>query len=81
MNGGAMENRTPDLRIANATLYQLSYDPNREVMCKASDALQQAQKHIEEHLLFVDNHRIVVTKKGKFLSDGLASDLFLLNLS
>ena len=25
--GGAMENRTPDLRIANATLYQLSYDP------------------------------------------------------
>ena len=22
-----MENRTPDLRIANATLYQLSYDP------------------------------------------------------
>ena len=24
-----MENRTPDLRIANATLYQLSYDPNR----------------------------------------------------
>ena len=24
-----MENRTPDLRIANATLYQLSYDPTR----------------------------------------------------
>ena len=44
-------------------------------------ALQQAQKHIEEHLLFLDDHRIVVTKKGKFLSDGLASDLFLLNLS
>ena len=22
-----MESRTPDLRIANATLYQLSYDP------------------------------------------------------
>ena len=44
-------------------------------------ALQQAQKHIEEHLLFVGEDRIVVTKKGKFLSDGLASDLFLLNLS
>ncbi len=27
MNGGAMQNRTADLRIANATLYQLSYDP------------------------------------------------------
>ena len=24
-----MQNRTADLRIANATLYQLSYDPNR----------------------------------------------------
>ena len=24
-----MEDRTPDLRIANATLYQLSYDPFR----------------------------------------------------
>ena len=38
-----MENRTPDLRIANATLYQLNYDPNREDLCKASDPLQQAQ--------------------------------------
>ena len=28
-HGGVMENRTPDLRIANATLYQLSYDPTR----------------------------------------------------
>ena len=26
-NGGVKESRTPDLRIANATLYQLSYDP------------------------------------------------------
>ncbi len=33
MNGGAMEDRTPDLRIANATLYQLSYDPNRGTHC------------------------------------------------
>ena len=28
-NGGAMRNWTADLRIANATLYQLSYDPNQ----------------------------------------------------
>lgn len=26
-NGGAMGDRTPDLLIANETLYQLSYDP------------------------------------------------------
>ncbi|MGB5942191.1 MAG: radical SAM family heme chaperone HemW [Leeuwenhoekiella sp.] len=43
-------------------------------------ALQQAQKHLEEHLLFRDGDKILVTKKGKFLSDGIASDLFLLNL-
>lgn len=28
-SGGAKGNRTPDLRIANATLYQLSYSPSR----------------------------------------------------
>ena len=26
-NGGAMGDRTPDLLVANETLYQLSYDP------------------------------------------------------
>ena len=36
-----MENRTPDLRVANATLYQLSYDPTKEALlyrsvCRAS---------------------------------------------
>jgi len=42
--------------------------------------LKQAQKHLDEHLLFLDNDTLTVTKKGKFLSDGIASDLFLLNL-
>ena len=42
--------------------------------------LQQAAKHIEEHLLFLDDNVLSVTKKGKFLSDGIASDLFLINL-
>lgn len=43
--------------------------------------LQQAQKYLAEHLLFLDGDRLVVTQKGKFLSDGIASDLFLLNLA
>lgn len=42
--------------------------------------LQQAQKHIENHLLFLDGDLLMVTQKGKFLSDGISSDLFLLNL-
>ncbi|WP_339662664.1 radical SAM family heme chaperone HemW [Croceibacter atlanticus] len=42
--------------------------------------LQQAQNFIEDHLLFLDGDTIIVTKKGKFLSDGIASELFMLNL-
>ena len=41
---------------------------------------RQAAYYIEEHLLFIDGNILRTTKKGKFLSDGIASDLFLLNL-
>ena len=41
---------------------------------------QQAAKFIDDHLLFLDENILRTTKKGKFLSDGIASDLFLLNL-
>lgn len=42
--------------------------------------MTHSQKHIEEHLLFKDEDRVYVSKKGKFLSDGIASDLFMINL-
>ena len=42
--------------------------------------MQQAAKYIEDDLLFVAENILRATKKGKFLSDGIASDLFLLNL-
>lgn len=41
---------------------------------------RQAEKYIEDHLLFIDENILRTTKSGKFLSDGIASDLFLLNL-
>ncbi len=41
---------------------------------------QQASKYIEDHLLFIDDGVLRATKSGKFLTDGIASDLFLLNL-
>ena len=41
---------------------------------------QQAEKFISDNLLEVENNILKTTKKGKFLSDGIASDLFLLNL-
>lgn len=43
--------------------------------------LQQAEKYINEHLLYIDNANLLTTKKGKFLCDGIASELFKLNLS
>lgn len=42
--------------------------------------LEQSQKHINEHLLYLDDGKLRVTKKGKFLSDGIASDLFKINI-
>ena len=41
---------------------------------------QQAEKFISDNLLVIENNVLKTTKKGKFLSDGIASDLFLLNL-
>ena len=40
----------------------------------------QAQKYIDQELLCIENDILKTTRKGKFLSDGLASDLFMLNL-
>ncbi|WP_439132087.1 radical SAM family heme chaperone HemW [Polaribacter sp.] len=42
---------------------------------------KQAKKYIFEELLYLDNQTLKTTKKGKFLSDGIASDLFMLNLA
>lgn len=41
---------------------------------------QQAQKYLEKQLLIQLGDNLVVTKKGKFLVDGIASDLFVVNL-
>jgi len=42
--------------------------------------LEQANHHLKNDFLYLDNDKLLVTKKGKFLSDGIASDLFKLNL-
>ncbi len=42
--------------------------------------LDQSKKFIEEQLLFLDDTIIKVSRKGRFLSDGIAADLFMLNL-
>ena len=41
----------------------------------------QSKKYIKQDLLYLENQTLKTTKKGKFLSDGIASDLFMLNLN
>jgi oxygen-independent coproporphyrinogen-3 oxidase len=41
---------------------------------------KQAQKFLEDDLVFIENKILKPTPKGKFLTDGIASDLFYLNL-
>lgn len=40
----------------------------------------QSKKYIQQNLLFWDGETLLATKKGKFLVDGIASDLFMVNL-
>lgn len=42
--------------------------------------LKQADRFLKDELLSIKNHIMKPTKKGKFLTDGIASDLFWLNL-
>ncbi|MFT7283722.1 MAG: putative oxygen-independent coproporphyrinogen III oxidase [Nonlabens sp.] len=43
--------------------------------------LLQSEVYLKEHLLYLDGDTLLVTRKGKFLSDGIASELFMVNLS
>jgi oxygen-independent coproporphyrinogen-3 oxidase len=40
---------------------------------------KQSQKFIDDGFLFIEDNILKPTKKGKFLTDGIASDLFMLN--
>jgi oxygen-independent coproporphyrinogen-3 oxidase len=42
--------------------------------------IKQAQKFLDDEFLFIENGILKPTKKGKFLTDGIASDLFWVNL-
>jgi oxygen-independent coproporphyrinogen-3 oxidase len=41
---------------------------------------KQVQKFLNDDLVYIENDILKPTKKGKFLTDGIASDLFYLNL-
>jgi putative oxygen-independent coproporphyrinogen III oxidase len=41
--------------------------------------LKQAKKHIKNEVLGLEGNLLLATKKGKFLIDGIAADLFMIN--
>ncbi len=43
--------------------------------------MKESQKHIEKQLLIRERDTLLLTKKGKFLADGIASDLFMVKLN
>jgi oxygen-independent coproporphyrinogen-3 oxidase len=43
-----------------------------------NDFHKQTRKYLDDDLLFIENGILKPTKKGKFLADGIASDLFIL---
>ncbi|TYA53071.1 radical SAM family heme chaperone HemW [Formosa maritima] len=40
--------------------------------------LEQSEEFINQQLLYIDEGKLLVTKKGKFLSDGIASEIFMI---
>jgi oxygen-independent coproporphyrinogen-3 oxidase len=42
--------------------------------------MEHAEKYIEQQLLYRDGDLLLASKKGKFLADGIAADLFMINL-
>ncbi len=42
--------------------------------------IEQSKVFINQHLLYIDDEHLRVTKKGQFLCDGIASELFKINL-
>jgi oxygen-independent coproporphyrinogen-3 oxidase len=63
------------------TIWGVSLDRiEKEFGCKYLDYLhKQAQKFINDDLLSINENVLKTTKKGKFLTDGIASDLFWVN--
>jgi oxygen-independent coproporphyrinogen-3 oxidase len=63
------------------TIWGVSFDKiKNEFGAQYIDYLEkESKKYIDQELLYLDNLVLKTTKKGKFLSDGIASDLFMIN--
>lgn len=64
------------------TIWGVSLDvvTSRFGMLYAEFLKKEADKFVQQRLLYWDNEVLMTTKKGRFLVDGIASDLFMINL-
>ena len=63
--------------IWGVSLYKIELEFGKEYLNYLE---KQVQKFIENGLVSIENHTLKTTSKGKFLTDGIASDLFYINL-
>jgi oxygen-independent coproporphyrinogen III oxidase len=64
------------------TIWGVSFDriENEFGLDTSTYLKKQSAKFLDDGLLIIDNNVLKTTSKGKFLTDGIASDLFLINL-
>ncbi|NER18148.1 radical SAM family heme chaperone HemW [Spongiivirga citrea] len=43
--------------------------------------LKQSKRYVDEHLLYIDDDKLMTSKNGRFLSDGIAADLFMVDFA
>jgi len=43
--------------------------------------LKQSKRYVAEHLLYIDDDKLMTSKNGRFLSDGIAADLFMVDFA
>ncbi len=63
--------------IWGVSLYKIELEFGKEYLNYLEEHLQ---KFIDNGLVSIENHILKTTKKGKFLTDGIASDLFIINI-
>ena len=62
--------------IWGVSLQRIKQDFGKKYILHLQD---ESKKYIQQELLYLEDEILKTTKKGKFLVDGIASDLFMLN--
>jgi len=67
------------LGLRTSTGVSLLYIENEFGAIYKNELIKNSKSHIKNKFLLIKNGFLYITRKGKFLSDGISSDLFILN--